>query len=97
MLKNKYNNHFRKRLKEAKIADTTTTRQPLYICRMFGGVRIVYTRNDIVIMNKVFEECRDHFESIEQRDSRARRRRTSITDFTRSPEIELQEIADDWL
>ena len=98
--KNKYNNLFRRRLKEAKIADTDATKRPMYICRMFGGLRIVYTRNDIVIMDKVFEECQGNFESIAERDRRATCRRTLITDYARSSdsqETELQEIADDWL
>ncbi len=90
VFKNKFNNLFRRRLKEAKLAENT--KRPVYTCRNQGGIRIVYTRNDIILMNAVFEQCEGNFKRISSRDQGRQR---LITDYAQ--ETELQEVADDCL
>ena len=103
--KNKFNNLFRKRLKETKIANAQDTNRPVYICRNHGGIRIVYTRNDIHLMDMVFEECKSNFASIAQRDltaaeskqnlPAAKSKQRRLTEWMPHPETELHELADD--
>ena len=84
VFRNKFNNLFRRRLKEAKVADAEKTKRRVYTFRNQGGIRIVYTRNDIVLMDEVFQQCEDNFKRIAKRDMG---RQGLITDYA-PPSIE---------
>ena len=86
VLKNKYNSLFRRKLKEAVKARHRETQRPVYITLNQGALRIVYSLNDLKLMEEVFKTCEESFTRITNRDlqqiTRATPGQTLITDFT---------------
>ncbi len=81
---NKFKNIFAIELKKQKTQMCEDHEQPLYIARVQGEYRIVYTEADDELMANVFRNCKRRFQGIATRDEallKSRRKQRRIEDY----------------
>ena len=81
---NKFKNIFAIELKKQKIQSCEDYEQPLYIARVQGAYRIVYTEADDELMANVFQKCKRRFQAIATRDEallKGGRKKRRIEDY----------------
>ena len=94
---NKFKNIFAIELKKHKVEMCEELEQPLYIARVQGEYRIVYTDADDELMAKVFGNCKRRFQGIATRDEallKSRRKQRRIEDYFNAADAGVDQAAE---
>ena len=87
---NKFKNIFAIELKKQKVEMNEDLEQPLYIARVQGEYRIIYTDADDELMANVFGKCKRRFNGIATRDDallKIRRKQRRIEDYFAAADV----------